>query len=233
MPASVLLRRALMMALAMMVVGALVLIALPAGRAALADAVAWLRAAGATGQAIAVLAVVVAIPLGAPTLWLAALIGYLFGVAAGWPIALGAVLCGAVTAFTLARWLLRAEVQRLVARRPRWRAVIDAAGEEGVRLIVLLRLAGPHNLLNLALAASPVTTRQFALGTFIGAIPSVSLAALGGALAPDAASLWQARERLGPAWIILLVCGGVALLVAVIAMVRATRRAMARAGTRA
>jgi uncharacterized membrane protein YdjX (TVP38/TMEM64 family) len=163
-----------------------------------------------------------------PTLWLAALVGYLFGVAAGWPIAIAAVLCGALAAFALSRWLLRDEVERLVARRPRWRAVIDAVGDEGTRLIVLLRLAGPHNLLNVMLAAAPVSTRQFALGTLIGMLPSVSLAALGGALAPDAASLWQARERLGPAWIILVVVGGAALVVAVVAMVRATRRAMVR-----
>ena len=228
--ASQLLRRALLAGLAVVVVGALVAVALPAGRAAMADAVAWLRGAGALGQVIAVGSVMVAIPLGVPTLWLAALVGYLFGVAAGWPIAIGAVLCGAVTAFTVARWLLRDEVRRLVARRPRWRAVIAAVGDEGVRLIVLLRLAGPHNLLNVTLAAAPVTTRQFALGTLVGMLPSVSLAALGGALAPDAASLWQSRDRLGPAWIAVVACGAIALVVAVVAMVRATRRALARGG---
>src|SRR5690349_14308977 len=228
--ASQVLRRALLVALAVVVIGALVMVALPGGRAAMADGVAWLRAAGATGRAIAVAVVVLAIPLGAPTLWLAALVGYLFGVAAGWPIAIGAVLCGALAAFTVSRWLLRAEVERLVARRPRWRAVIDAVGDEGTRLIVLLRLAGPHNVLNVTLASAPVTTRQFALGTLIGMLPSVSLAALGGALAPDAASLWQARDRLGPAWIAVLVCGAIALVVAVVAMVRATRRALARSG---
>ena len=230
MPSPVALRRALIAALAAVAIGALVIVALPQGRMLLVDAVAWLRAAGAAGQAIAVAAVMVAIPLGAPTLWLSALLGYLFGVAAGWPIALAAVLGGAMLAFALARWLLRDEVLRLVARRPRWRAVIDAVGDEGVRLIVLLRLAGPHNLLNVALAASPVTLRQFTLGTFVGMIPSVSLSALGGALAPDAASLWKARQQVGAAWIILVAVGGVALLAALIAMVRATRRAMSREG---
>lgn len=229
-PASKHLRRALLVALAVVVVGTIVMVALPGGRAAMADGVAWLRRAGATGQVIAVAAVVLAIPLGAPTLWLAALVGYLFGLAVGWPIAIVAVLCGALTAFAVSRWLLRAEVERLVARRPRWRAVIDAVGDEGTRLIVLLRLAGPHNILNVTLAAAPVTTRQFALGTLIGMLPSVSLAAVGGALAPDAASLWRSREQLGPAWIVVLICGAVALLAAVVAMVRATRRALARTG---
>ena len=95
---------------------------------------------------------------------------------------------------------------------------------------MLLRLAGPHNILNVTLAAAPVTTRQFALGTFVGMLPSVSLAAVGGALAPDAASLWKSREQLGSAWIVVVVCGAIALLVAVVAMVRATRRALARSG---
>jgi uncharacterized membrane protein YdjX (TVP38/TMEM64 family) len=221
-------RRALLAALALVVTCAFTAVALPSGRAALADGVAWLRAAGGLGQVVAVAAVVVLIPLGVPTLWLAALVGYVHGASAGLPTSILAVFLGANLAFAIARWLLRDEVDALVARRRRWRAAVDAVTEGGVRLVVLLRLAGPHNLLNVALAGSSLSQRQFAAGTFVGSLPSVSLATLGGALAPDAASLWQARDQLGAAWIVMLVVGAAALLLAVAVMLRATRRALAR-----
>jgi len=224
----VLARRLLIVALAVLVAGAMVLLALPAGRAALAGSVGWFRSAGAAGRAAAVGVALVGIPLGVPSLWFAALIGYLFGLPFALALALAAHVAGAVAGFAMARWLLKGEVATLIARRPRWRAVVEAVGDEGVRLVVLLRLAGPHNLLNLVLASAPLTAREFALGTLVGSLPSVWLAAAGGALAPDAASLWQARERIGWAWPILVALGAVALIAAVWMTVRATRRALAR-----
>lgn len=226
-------RRTLIVALAVVIAGAMVLLALPAGRALLIDAVGWLRGGGAAGRAAAVGLAVVGIPLGVPTLWFAALIGYLYGLPIAVALSLAAVLAGATAAFALARWLLRDEVMALAARRPRWRAVVEAVGDEGVKLVVLLRLAGPHNLLNLVLAASTLRARDFVLGTLVGAIPSVALATAGGALAPDAGSLWQARAQLGWAWVVLVAGGVIALAAAVWITLRATRRALARLESRA
>lgn len=226
-------RRVLLIALGAVVVTAMVLLALPAGRAQLGDAVGWLRGAGALGRAAAIGMAMAGIPLGIPTLWFAALIGYLYGLPVALGLALAAVLAGSTAAFALDRWLLRDEVTKLVARRPRWRAVVHAVGDEGVRLVVLLRLAGPHNLLNVVLAASTLRARDFVLGTLIGSIPSVALATAGGALAPDAGSLWQARQQLGWAWVLLVVAGVAALATAIWMTVRATRRALARLEERA
>src|SRR5690606_20259774 len=221
-------RRILLLLLGLVIVGALVLVAVPQGRAALAAGVAWLRGSGALGRALAVAVVVAGIPLGLPTLWFAALIGYLFGPRIGLAVSLPAVVLGAVAAFSVGRWLLREEVARLVARRRRWRAVSHAVGEGGVKLVVLLRLAGPHNMLNLALSASPLPLTAFALGTAIGALPSVALATMGGALAPDPSALWQVRDALGGAGIAVALAGAAALLAAVWVTWRATRSAMER-----
>ncbi len=221
-------RRFLLVALGLLIASALVLLALPAGRSALASSVAWFRSAGAAGRAAAVAVALVGIPLGIPSLWFAALIGYLYGLPVALVLAPAAHVGGAAVGFAAARWLLRDEVTALVARRPRWRAVVEAVGDEGVRLVVLLRLAGPHNLLNLVLAASPLGARDFAIGTLIGSLPSVCLAAAGGALAPDAASLWKSLQRIGWAWPVLLALGAAALATAIWMTVRATRRALAR-----
>lgn len=221
-------RRILLVALGLLIAGALLLLALPDGRQFLVDAVGWLRGAGAAGRAAAVGLAVVGIPLGIPTLWFAALIGYLYGLPVALALSIAAVLAGATVGFAVARWLLRDEVRALISGRPRWRAVVQAVGDEGVRLVVLLRLAGPHNLLNLVLATSTLRARDFVLGTLIGSIPSVTLATAGGALAPDAGSLWQARERLGWGWLLLVGLGVAALVAAIWITVRATRRALAR-----
>jgi uncharacterized membrane protein YdjX (TVP38/TMEM64 family) len=221
-------RRALLVLLGLLLFGAMAMVFFPAGRALLGGGVAWLRDGGPTGQLVALAMVVVGIPLGLPTLWFAALLGYLFGVGAGVPLALVATLCGATMAFSVARWLMLDDIARLVARRERSRALVAAVGAGGVPLVVLIRLIGPHNLLNLSLAASPLPLAHFVLGTAIGGAPTVSLAAVGGALAPDAAALWQAREAVGLAWVPIVVLGLAGMIAAVVMVRRATAAALAR-----
>lgn len=221
-------RRLPVIAVIAVIVAVVAAAASPAGRGALTSAVAWMQGAGGLGSAVAIAAAVVGIPLGLPTLWFAALIGYLYGARVGPPIALAAMVAGSCVAFGLARLLFRAQVERFVAGRPRWRAVVLALGDGGPRLVVLLRLAGPHNILNLVLAASPLTPAQFAAGTLLGAIPSVALASLGGALVHDPSALWRAFEQLGAASIAVLAVGALALVLAAVVLVRATRRALAR-----
>jgi uncharacterized membrane protein YdjX (TVP38/TMEM64 family) len=221
-------RRAPVIAVLVIVAAALAAAASPTGRDALSSAVAWMRGSGALGCAVAIAAAVVGIPLGLPMLWFCALIGYLYGPVAGPPIAVAAALAGACAAFGLARALFRARVERFVAGRPRWRAVVLALGDGGPRLVVLLRLAGPHNLLNLVLAASPLTAAQFAVGTVLGSLPSVLLGSLGGAAVHDPAALWRALDELGGASIAVVVVGAVALTFAAVVLVRSTRRALAR-----
>ena len=220
-------RRFLQVALVAAIVATVVAVSLPEGREVLLGWVGWLRGAGAAGRAASVLLVLVGLPFGIPTLWLAALLGYLHGIAMGLSLSLTTIPLGATATFLVSRWLFRDDVARLVARRPRWRASIDALGTGGVRMVVLLRIAGPHNLLNVLLAASPLTVRQFAIGTAIGSLPSLALATIGGALAPNAKALWEAGETLGPAGTVLAIVGAATLLAAVLLVRRAASRALA------
>lgn len=201
---------------------------LPAGRTFIAHAVEGLRAAGATGQLVALGLVMVGVPLGLPAMLLAALLGYLYGVVAGLALALTTIPLAATLTFALARRLFRDEVVALVERRPRWRSLLRGVGHGGTRVVMLLRLAGPHNVLNLGLAATPLSLRSFAVGTAIGSVPSLTLATIGGALAPDAAALWQNRESLTPATTALLIVGFVSLALAIVLIRRAAKRALTR-----
>jgi uncharacterized membrane protein YdjX (TVP38/TMEM64 family) len=201
-------RRSLLVIVLTAIAGAMLMVALPAGRTILGDWVTWLRDAGALGKLVAMALVVFGIPFGLPVIWLAALIGYLYGMG-GLGISLPASLVGATLAFLLSRWLLAEDIKAMVAKRPKWRALADAVEYGGWRLVALLRLWAPHNILNLVLGASRVPTRAFVGGTAIGFLPTLGLATVGGALAPNAQELWRALEQLGP-WSIVLVGVGVA-----------------------
>lgn len=221
-------RRLLLFAFILMLGAGMVTVSVPAGREALADGVEALRAAGAMGKLAAVGMVFVGVPLGAPAFFLAALLGYLYGIVAGLALSLTTIPLAATVTFLLARWLFREEVAALVARRPRWRALIGGVGQDGTKIVILLRLAGPHNVLNLGLAATPLSLRSFALGTAIGCVPSMTLATVGGALAPNAAALWENRDSLAPASIALIVAGIVGFVFALWLIRRAANRALDR-----
>ncbi|MEC7949375.1 MAG: VTT domain-containing protein [Myxococcota bacterium] len=103
---------------------------------------------------------------------------HLFLVVAGlaWPlpIALPVGYCGmmgaALTAFGLARWMGRDEVQR---RLPRWLDRWDARLEQGgLRTVILIRLLFFTTFaVQLMLAVSKVRFRDYILGTAIGNLP--------------------------------------------------------------
>ncbi len=221
-------RRLLLVLFVLLLGVGLTTVSIPAGRSAIAEGVEWLRAAGPTGQAAALGLIAIGVPIGVPALFFGALLGYLYGIWVGLALALTAIPIAAIGTFAMSRWLFREEVAALVQRRPRWRALMAGVGHGGARVVILLRLAGPHNVLNLGLAATPLSFRSFALGTFIGSAPSLAVATLGGALAPDAAALWENRASLAPATTALLATGAVCFVLAVLLVRRAARSALDR-----
>jgi uncharacterized membrane protein YdjX (TVP38/TMEM64 family) len=222
-------RRGLLVLVGVAIVGTLVFVITPGGRHLLGDGVAWLRASGSTGKLIAVGLVILGIPIGLPSLWLAALMGYVFGSFVGLALGIPAVLGGSFLAFLAARALFAEDVERLILRRPKWAAVTEAVGSTGWKLVALLRLWAPHNLLNLTLAATPVRPLDFALGSLIGSMPSVALATLGGALAPNAQALWTSIQALGGWSIVIIVLAVGGIIGALVVIRRAAKRALDRA----
>jgi hypothetical protein len=74
-------------------------------------------------------------------------------------------------------------VDAYAGRHPRLRAFDDALADGGYKLVVLLRMCMPHNLLNYGLAASRVRLGDFTVGTMIGGWPLTVLFCVGGARA--------------------------------------------------
>jgi uncharacterized membrane protein YdjX (TVP38/TMEM64 family) len=110
--------------------------------------------------------------------------GLAFGFAAV-PVAFVGYTVGAVAAFLIARWLLRARVVALVAERPKLRAIMQAIDAEGWRLVGLVRIASPipGSATSYLTGVTGIGLWPFTAATFVGSAPQiltfVSLGAMG------------------------------------------------------
>lgn len=156
--------------------------------------------------------------------------GALFGFARGVPTVFIGALLGSSAAFFLSRLALRDRVARWVARDPRAAAVSRAVGEQGYRVILLLRLSPvvPYNVLNYALGASTVRYRDFAIGS-LGMLPATVLYTYYGKVAGDVTAVAAgAAPPRGPEYYGLLAVGLVATVGATMAITRAAKKSLAQ-----
>jgi uncharacterized membrane protein YdjX (TVP38/TMEM64 family) len=199
------------------------------GAAGLAAALDWIRALGAWGVAIFVLLYVVATVLFLPGSILTLGAGLLFGVATGTLVVSVASTLGATAAFLVGRYVARAWVERRIAGNPRFRAIDQAVGREGWKIVGLARLSPvfPFNLLNYAFGLTRVSLRHFLLASWIGMLPGTVMYVYVGSLAGELAALGAgARDRTLAEW--ALYAAGLLATIAVTAYVtRLARSALA------
>ncbi|WP_232628933.1 TVP38/TMEM64 family protein [Methylobacterium sp. Leaf118] len=120
-------------------------------------------------------------------------------VAYGWavmPVVLVAATLGSWLAFFAARYLFRDRLRRLIDRKPRLRATVEAVGDGGWRLLTLMRLSPfvPFNAQNYALGVTDVGTTAYLVSTVIGMLPGtvvcVYLGAIGRRAGSDEPTHW-------------------------------------------
>lgn len=116
---------------------------------------------------------VLAILLMAPLSPFALTAGLLFGVWWGTFLALVALNVGAAFAFFIARYLLRQQLARGLARNGRFAGLAKVMRDDAVTAIAILRLNPlvPFNFQNYACGALGVRYNRYAVGTFLGASP--------------------------------------------------------------
>ncbi len=212
------------------VVAALVLLGRQAG-SYVGDFAAWVDGLGIWGPAVFMAGYVVATVAFVPGSILTMAAGALFGLFHGTIYVLVAATAGATLAFLIARFLARRRVEGMIAGNRKFAAVDRAVADQGVKIVVLLRLslAFPFNLLNYALGLTKVRIWHF-VAACVGMIPGTFLYVYYGtglgSLAAVAAG--NAPERGMEQWIFLGV--GLAATVAVTATVtRIARRALEEA----
>lgn len=140
-------------------------------------------------------------------------------VAFGWwalPVTLLAATLGSWLSFVLGRTLLRERIRRVVDRKPKWRATVEAVGGGDWQLLTLMRLSPlvPFNAQNYALAVTDLRSPGFLVSTLLGMLPGTILCvyfgvigraasaegpvqwiSLGLGLAATVAAIWMTRKR--------------------------------------
>jgi len=192
---------------------------------------AWVGGLGAWGPAAFVAGYAALVVAFAPASALTLAAGAAFGVVRGTAYVFLAASLGACAAFLVARHLARGAVERRIAGDRRFAAIDRAIGQQGLRIVLLLRLspAIPFNLLNYALGLSRVRFADYALGC-LGMLPGTLAYVYSGSLAAEvAAAAGGAGGEASAAQRALFVAGLVATVAATLLVTRAARRALAAA----
>ncbi len=191
-------------------------------------AVAWMQGAGTAGALayIALYAVSTVLMLPGSILTLGA--GFVYGPVGGFVVVtLGANL-GAAAAFLLGRTLMRSTVEGWVEGRPRFAALDKAMGDEGLKLVTLIRLSPifPFNLINYGLGLTRLTLWEYVLGGVIGMAPGIALFVYLGSTVSEVGQLLSGGGDAGSAGQAVYWLGLVATIAVTVVVTRSARRAL-------
>jgi uncharacterized membrane protein YdjX (TVP38/TMEM64 family) len=212
------------------VVGLLVALRFSPAPLLLRRALDWVAGLGPAGViayiALYVLACVFMLPGSVLTLGA----GAVFGLARGTLIVSVASTLGATAAFLAGRYLARDRVARRIEGNERFRAIDEAVGREGWKIVGLTRLSPvfPFNLLNYAYGITKVGLRDYVLASWIGMLPGTVLYVYLGSLAGSLATLGRHGAGRTPAQWALFAVGLLATVAVTVMVTRIARTALAQ-----
>ncbi|MDP3775113.1 MAG: TVP38/TMEM64 family protein [Gemmatimonadales bacterium] len=153
--------------------------------------VEWIRSAGATAAVVYVAVYVVATLALLPASLLTAAAGFAFGPVWGILVASPTSVLAATVAFLLGRTVAREWVLQRLPKWPLCAAIDQVIGDQGFKIVLLLRLSPvlPFGLLSYALGLTRVRLRDYVLGSFLGMLPATILYVYVGSLGTNAGDL--------------------------------------------
>lgn len=189
----------------------------------------WVQQVGPAGIAVFIGAYAIATVLFLPGWIFTVAAGLLFGVVGGTAVALSGATIGAALAFLVARYLVRDSIRNLAGSNPRFHAIDRAIGENGWKIVGLLRLNPliPFNLSNYFYGITAIRFWPYVLTSAIGMLPGTLLYAYLGAVgkatlgAKSPPSVWR---------YLLLGVGLGATIVVTIIISRMARNALKKSG---
>ena len=151
----------------------------------------WVAGLGPTGVIAFVVIYILACVFMLPGSVLTLGAGAVFGVVKGSVIVSVASTLGATAAFLVGRYLARDRVAKLIEGNERFRAIDEAVGREGWKIVGLTRLSPvfPFNLLNYAYGITKVSLRDYFLASWVGMVPGTLMYVYLGSLAGSLATL--------------------------------------------
>lgn len=192
----------------------------------MAQLVAWVQQLGPWGPVLLAAAYVPAAVLLVPGSLMTIGAGAAFGVVVGLVAVSAGSTLGAAAAFLLGRTLARGWVESKVAGNARFAALDRAIGEQGFKIVLLLRLSPvfPYTLLNYVLGLTRVRFRTYLLASWIGMLPGgLMYVYLGSALG----TLWSPGSE--PVERVFFWVGLAVTVVATFVITRTARKALTAA----
>ncbi len=216
------------LALAVLALAALIAIGRSAG-GRIDEFRAWIDGLGAIGPIAFIAAYAVGVVAFVPGAALTLAGGGVFGVVKGSAIVFVAALLGSTLAFLIARYVARDFVSARIAGSAQFAAIDRAIGQQGRKIVFLLRLSPvfPFSFGNYALGLTGVRLVDYVLGAF-GMLPGTLLYVYVGSLASDVASA-AATGGAATGKTALTVVGFAATVVVTFYVTRIARRALADA----
>ena len=137
----------------------------------------WVGQMGVLGIFIFIGVYAVATVLMAPGSILTIGAGFAFGLWKGFLAVSGGATLGASLSFLVARFIARDKVEAIAKRNDRFRKIDNAIGQEGAKLVFLLRLSPviPFNLSNYFYGLTGVRFWPYVLASWIGTTPGTLL----------------------------------------------------------
>jgi uncharacterized membrane protein YdjX (TVP38/TMEM64 family) len=185
---------------------------------------AWVEGLGVWGPLVFILGYAVATVAFIPGSLLTLAAGAIFGLARGTVYTFCGATLGASAAFLVARYGARRAIERKIAGNARFAAIDRAVGEEGFKIVALLRLSPvfPFNLLNYSLGLTKVRFLPYLLAS-IAMLPGTLLYVYYGTAAGSLAAVaGGVKTQKGTAYWVTL---GVGLLATVAVTTFVTRLA--------
>lgn len=157
--------------------------------------------------------------------------GFAFGLVRGLLAVMVGAEIGAAAAFLLGRTVARRWVERRLAAYPRFRAVDEAVGREGFKIVLLTRLSPvfPFNFLNYAFGVTKVSFRDYFFASLLGMFPGGVMYVYLGTAARSLTELAAGGGGGGTARHVLLGVGLLATVAVTVVITRIARRALREA----
>ncbi|MEP0886533.1 TVP38/TMEM64 family protein, partial [Trichocoleus sp. ST-U3] len=154
--------------------------------------------------------------------------GVVFGIVWGSIYVFIGASLGATAAFLIGRYLARDWVFKKIAGNEKFRAIDEAVGKEGFKIVLLTRLSPvfPFTLLNYAFGVTGVSLKDYILG-FVGMIPGMIMYVYLGSLAGNLAKVGTEGQPSNPTveWTIRII-GFIATVAVTVYVTRIARKAL-------
>ncbi|MEP6603938.1 MAG: TVP38/TMEM64 family protein [Spartobacteria bacterium] len=196
----------------------------------LREFITWVQHLGPVGVVVFIVAYALATILFLPGWIFTVGAGLIYGIVGGTLVALSGAIIGATLAFLISRYLLRKNIESLTKSKPRFRAIDDAIGKNGWKIVGLLRLSPliPFNLSNYFYGITSINFGAYVLVSAIGMIPGTLLYAYLGAIGQTGVSGGASQHN---KWqYVLLGVGLVATIAVTIFVSRIAKNALKKSG---